>query len=432
MSTPQPPAGPPPGPYGPPAPAKPRSATLLVVVLAVLVLLVAGLAVVATFVTGGDDSPQGGKGAVTGGTDDGDGDESGNDGDDSGDDDSGDDEDGDDEGDEPVADWPGDEWFEGTGRLKVGPNRMVNPCRVLPLSVVEEIYGEFPDDRYVREETGHRNVSAHGVSTGSYDTSCLYEDVVALNASQTTDRQAESRVFGDVFLLPEEVKPRLKRFRKAADAVDLPEVTELVDALEESGKAYLRYRRTYDGAVLEQLDPSTAVFPSGFGMFEFTLVEGTVTYDLDMWVPSGSEETFTPEETGILLQRVAQTVAAVRERAADPEVTAAPVPTLMGDESGVGDTPFVEPCALLSPEVFEKVVGAAENKPASRYLLPKTPRTYTATDSRASSASCERSRLWPSIDSTTVSVDISYAPSQAVLRKSLNSVGKANSLLHLD
>ncbi len=330
------------------------------------------------------------------------------------------------------------DWLAPTQTLTVGKERYVSPCQALSLADVREIYGEPPSGTSTFETFLDFSVRDYSFIATGYGTDCTYDGVVRLSAEQDS-KVSDLRLGGLGSALTsygdQDLPLKIRRFRAAAAESDDPELAAFIDGIVDVSERYLRYLKDFDDKALRGLTFDTVVQPTGQSAYAFYFFVGNVTYTLVQEEPEGSSGLKKAGDSYVLdqLSRAQRAIARIREHATDPELSQSPAPTIAATDDSFGRTRLLEPCAVVSREVFADVTGRADNQPVERRSLPIQPTQLPPSwegPNGLTSNECERidilERKDGSSTTTRLGVLIEYFPSA---KRALRSIPRGGSSL---
>ncbi len=330
------------------------------------------------------------------------------------------------------------DWLAPTSPIKVARLPYVSPCQALNYDDVREIFGDLPPAGRIHEENYDSSIAypPDALST-PIEATCDYDGLVALTTEQyPTVLDLTASGIGSASISgaePEEIAPQLRRYRSAASLSDDPELTAFVEDLVAAGQANVRYGRDYDRRAFRGFRFRDVVVPVGPDPLELRFFHRNVALTIG---PPGDDFTELPSlsDQDLLdqLERLKTAIERVRERVADPQLSQSSAPTLTGDMDKYGDTYLLEPCAVLTKNVFRAITGREANEIVRREVLPPVDIDAPGTSETAASEisilnSCDRKHETERADfsstEVTIRLAIRYAPSVQALRESMRIEG---------
>lgn len=260
-------------------------------------------------------------------------------------------------------------YLKPTSEIKVGQNRYVSTCQLLKIDDVAKIFGGVEDDTYISEQYYDTSV----VPMKSYDrditTNCRYdlgERKVALEAEQsfgeldTSDLQIILYSLGD-----DTMEEKIKLYERATADTSNSGLKTFVANLKKSVATFGSQRTS---TAPENVDTDMLVVPVDRGLFSFNIIEDNVVYKLDYEIEDRPKDEFALSDQEIKenLTKSYEALTLIKQRAADNTLDQSPAPTILGDTENVGNTKVIEPCALLTSQLYQSVVGSPANEEIGR------------------------------------------------------------------
>lgn len=311
-------------------------------------------------------------------------------------------------------------WLEPKGTIKVGKNRYVAPCQAFTIDDLREIYGDIPDEigLGISEDGLDVSVADNSRYPVPFDLSCDYgngEWVTLYTEQETREKDLKEYGLGSALYSlgtdADESRMKLKRYQAAAKLSTDAGVTEFIQELVKTGRTYAKYRETYDSKGLDAYDFDTVVAPVGYNNFEFNFFQDNVGYRFVDQAGGDSEALAQLSDQDVLdrLTMAKDAIDRIREHISDPTLSQSPAPTVLGTSYQIGATPILEPCAVLTKEVFKKVIGLKANAPLRRTTLPTTPTPSQVNQDGSSFNSCLRknAKAVGDFGSDDISIDLS-------------------------
>lgn len=247
--------------------------------------------------------------------------------------------------------------------IKVGNTRYVSPCQVLPFAKVTEIFGQAAESAYVIEDSLGASVPANS-EENVMRTYCNYNLAKSLSikvsADQYTD-SAELKRVSSVFLVKSDrVQAILNTARQHAG--NNQDAKDLLNAVQSSLNTYKTYESVYDKDTLSKVDPDGMILPP-FASDGVQVILGNVSYRLDTSIR-------LDKASAEQLAQFKQALDVIRSNAANPRLDQSPINTIIGSTDHIGDTKILEPCALLSGNIFQTITSVESNDLVGRVTLP--------------------------------------------------------------
>lgn len=285
-------------------------------------------------------------------------------------------------------------YLKPASEIKVGEFRYVSTCQLLKIEDIKSLFG-INDDTYITEDYYDANAAPIERFDRNIETNCRYDlgdTEVSLDAEQsfeeldTTDPQQILYSLGD-----ELMAEKIKLFEKAVSDTTDTDLKEFVSTLKNSVDTFNQE------TLSEELDTSNFVVPVGRGLFSFNFIHDNVIYKLEYKIKTSSKDEFALSSQDIKdnLKKSRAALEMIMARANDGSLDQSPAPTILGDTEYVGTTKVIEPCALLTSQLYQTVMGSVANKEISRATVYNNivKDRVAAGDGQplSPSSSCERS-----------------------------------------
>ncbi len=308
-------------------------------------------------------------------------------------------------------------YLKPTSQIKVGKYRYVSACQLLTPDDVRSIYGSLGDNTSIFED--FLDSTPQKGETKSTDTNCRYvgDREVALFADQYFDSINTDNLGNTLYTLGDKrLDEKVALYKKAVSSTNDKKLKEFVSTLEQSAKVY---KTALDFSSTEQnkkVDMNKLVFPVDRSLFNFNIIKNNVVYRLEQPVKTDSDDEYKLSNKEIVdhLQTSRKALDLIKSRAGDRNLDQSPAPTIIGDTDKYGDTKILEPCALLTAQMYKTIAGSPENDTMSRMTVDSnTDKQRVVVDGRPSSPSnsCDRDGTVVSGNSrfsTTVSLSLRY------------------------
>lgn len=260
-------------------------------------------------------------------------------------------------------------YLKPASEIKVGQNRYVSTCQLLKIDDIATIFGGVEDDTYISEEYYDTSAVPMTRFDRNITTNCRYdlgEREVAVEAEQsfeeldTSDLQTILYSLGD-----EKMAEKIALYERATAGTGDSKLKTFVTNLKKSADTF-NSQRTSD--VANSVDTNTLVVPVDRGLFSFNVIEDNIVYKLDYKVGDNDKDEFalSDQEIEKNLTKSYKALDLIKQRAADDALDQSPAPTILGDTEMVGNTKVIEPCALLTSQLYQSVVGSPANEEIGR------------------------------------------------------------------
>lgn len=288
------------------------------------------------------------------------------------------------------------DWLEPERELVLGDHRYVSACQALSLDDVRELYGEPRAGTVVSESFLDRSFGVDEYRTDDALTDCWYRDIVRLDAEQPVDGSNLGELgLGNVLqsYRDDEQPGKVRLYREAARADGDPELVAFVDDLARVAKARVRYSKTFQDKELRGLpDLAEVVQPIGSEAYAFRFFVDDVAYELVDEAGGDAADLRQELDSSIArrLRTAMDAIARIREHVGDPELSQSPSPTVARPSDTIGGTRILEPCAVLSRQVFRQITGLQDNQVVERLNIPLIPPGSAIEPEQGASNSCRR------------------------------------------
>ncbi len=308
---------------------------------------------------------------------------------------------------------PGSEfknWLKPTSEIKVGNYRYQSPCQVLPMASVQKIYGDFGDDAFYQEsmldintnDTNHPQDTQCGYSYGFGNDPSIY----LLSHQYANDDYKSIATSSHIF--PEDLSQAMTDYNNKLGNTSDADAKALLATLNSSQKRYKSALEAdvFDDNVRKSLNLDGIILPNTFlssdGEYKFTAFYGNVVYELDYKAAKG----FAKPSLERAFARANRTFAVIAANAKNHSLDQSPAPTVFGDTNKRDGTTILEPCAVLTNDVFASLTGKTVNQPTSRQ---STPRSVTKVTKKGNlpSNNCERTAATDT-DKLYLGIDLAY------------------------
>lgn len=321
---------------------------------------------------------------------------------------------------EPQGPEPAPTWLSVDEEIVLGERRYVSPCQVLTLDDVTDIVGELVPRAGIVEEYVDESQPADDTD---FTTRCHYflygatgvSDIM-LSVEQPTEapRALDTRdlVGGGL----ERTEARVARIEQVV-AAEGP-ARELATQMRASVDIVAqRIEIGLDAEDLPEDEAAALVVPGNVPEFSVKLPHEDLVWDISIAFGDheGIFDNLTDDQVRELMDVTAGVVERARAHLADDALSQEPAPTYLGQERARADTAIVEPCSVLSQEVFEQIVGHRPNGVIERWSAPYdlagTPRAVTGGIILPSNSCRRQYNSSPGAfdASTTTAVDISIS-----------------------
>ena len=186
---------------------------------------------------------------------------------------------------------------------------------------------------------------------------------------------------------------KVRLYREAARADGDPELVAFVDDLARVAKARVRYSKTFQDKELRGLpDLAEVVQPIGSEAYAFRFFVDDVAYELVDEAGGDAADLRQELDSSIArrLRTAMDAIARIREHVGDPELSQSPSPTVARPSDTIGGTLILEPCAVLSRQVFRQITGLQDNQVVERLNIPLIPPGSAIEPEQGASNSCRR------------------------------------------
>ncbi|HTK39502.1 MAG TPA: hypothetical protein VL362_01415 [Patescibacteria group bacterium] len=327
-------------------------------------------------------------------------------------------------------------------QLKVGDNRLINACQVLPESAAIAAFGSEGDTSYIRETYLQSSVSADNLekaSFGTIDTTCHYyfEDkankAITLTVDQYKDSKSATEQWQTAVKLGDGTYDRmLANFQKTL-AKDPSANTEASRELVAFMKESLPKAKREAGKSVDGLDKSI-IFNKNrsefLAVYKNTVL--TLKYEAGSANPFDSRRSLDSTELAGVLGPVQKALDAAFTNLDNAKLSQAPSPTLRNAVTKVGKTAILEPCEVLDAATFETIFGKQNNDPvverSTTTLTPNKQRTHADGYPILDGNDCQRSYNAKlagesgKLRSGYVLLELRYAPDGDTAAKNLTGV----------
>lgn len=260
-------------------------------------------------------------------------------------------------------------YLKPASEIKVGDYRYVSPCQVLRLEDVNSIFGNIGGEGYVREDYYDATVAPLTKLDRDVETNChyVYDDDrrVSLDVKQsfvplrTDDLQFVLYALGD-----EKMEEKIKIYERATSNSG-EDLKAFVATLKRSVDTYKQQETSRSD---EPVDVTNLVFPVDRDLFSFNVVRDNVVYKLDFKSLKDTDDEYklSDQEIADRLAKSAKGIDLLKRRAADKRLDQSPAPTILGDTEMIGTTKVLESCAILTPQIYQAVIGSPANMQIGR------------------------------------------------------------------
>ncbi len=331
-------------------------------------------------------------------------------------------------------------YLKPAGEIKVGSNRYVSACQVLNPDDVKSIFNSMGEDGYIREDYYDTSPTPTDTLDSGIETNCYYmgenDNNISLKTEQSFEALNTRNLRSIVYSFGEDkIADKIKLYEKATANSNDSGLKQFIATLKQSAEIYDKHR-SYDSR--EQADLSNFVIPIDRGLFSFNLVQDNAVYKFDYTIKDAGEDEFnlSDQEIEARLKKSAKAIKVIQQRIADTHLDQSPTPTILGDTEKVGTTKVLEPCAILTAQLYQSVIGSPANDATTRMTVNPDitkERFATATgEPRYPYNQCRRDGGVGDIFkgsarvSTIVTLDLNYNPSSEGLQAKLDKGFKFN------
>ncbi|WGX97253.1 hypothetical protein [Nocardioides sp. L-11A] len=319
----------------------------------------------------------------------------------------------------------------GTGgqEILIGQRRYVSPCQVLTPRDASVALGGLAPRSYVVEEMLD---SSRPARERPYSTRCAYQlrepvrglDEIGIAAEQSGEQPEE----------PDDVLAR--------QLLDRDQLVAMVTRLEQVVTAdparalVARMRASVDllpvdrGIRLSAEQVDSLVLPIGSPVYGVLLPRSGTAWTLEVQrVLEYGFDDLPDDQLRSLTDILAPAVDRVTARLEDPQLSQEPLPTYLTDVTRRGSTAVLEPCAVLTDEVFEQILHGRANstveRTSTRIDIAGSPREAGGGTTLPANG-CKRTHdtggTFQGAD-TSIDITISYAADPAEARRMLTASG---------
>lgn len=307
-------------------------------------------------------------------------------------------------------------YLKPTAEIKVGKYRYVSTCQVLPLDDVERIFGRLDGKTYISEDYFDTTPQPSRKFENSIETNCSYvgDRQISLYAEQYYEGvRSDDLAFMLYPLGDEKMNEKVALYKKAISGTKDKKLQSFVAALEKSAKIYQDQREA--GLDSKKVDTTNLVFPVTRGLFGFNIIKDNVVYRLEQPVTKDSDDEYKlpNKEIAKYLTISSNAIDLIKSRVSNRTLDQSPSPTILGDTDKSGESKILEACALLTPQLYQSVIGSPANTAISRSSVYKDTRTLRlGGDGKPLSPTntCERNGR-ANDTSTSLRLDMRYAKS---------------------
>lgn len=317
-------------------------------------------------------------------------------------------------------------WLEPKNEIKVGENRYISICKVLPVqTVIDTMYrGQPPDNFMVMEE--YYDVSPVEEKFKRPETSCSYGDIAKLDADQYFNAADTKFISNVVYSLGDQyMDAKVAAYKKVAESSNDETLKKFVAQIDASTKTFNEKKDSLSTASVANIDTSSLIIPIGNSAVEFNFFYNNVVYKLALTTNlSASKVAEAPSgEIATQLLQAKQLIDEVYKNSKNTTLDQSPAPTIIGKTAKVGETYILEPCAVLNSQIVESVLGVT-SQPAKILRASTLYNLDKQTNSKAGYAiypsnDCERTVVSSNGTKTTIKLDIEHAPNASALDKKL-------------
>jgi len=254
-----------------------------------------------------------------------------------------------------------------TSELKVGNARYISPCQALTLSDVTRIYSTTNDSSYVNEDALAVSVPVSDHES-RYDTGCTYHlahATVTLRADQYSDPKVGKRVSTLFLDYSDKYQGTIDGMKKAVAGSSTQDAKDLVTTIEKSYAKYSQFKSQYDDEALAKQNFDGMVLPDLLGE-GVQMLQGNTLYTLSY----GSKDIKDPRTSPAALDKLARGLKLVTKNIKNPHLDQSPINPILGSSNRIGTTKVLEPCAVLTTDMFKSLTGTDENGLMRRATLP--------------------------------------------------------------
>lgn len=298
-----------------------------------------------------------------------------------------------------------------TKELKVGSYRYVSPCQIFPKDDAQKLGGftnetaiseSYIDSDYNTSKTylPLKTQCGYMLKSSQYKSAYVYAD-------QYVDAIHAKRLDSSVTAQPDKLKSTIADYTTIATGN--AEAEQFVKRLKDSLPRYEQnIKISYNKAELAKSNTDGIVLPHSSDQFNYFNENIVYTFDID----SSSTKSMTAER----LAAYNLMLNSIEKHLVNKSLDQSPAPTILGDTDMVGPTKVLEPCSLLSSQVFNQITGATPLGPIDRISLPQgIEKISSATDKDFVTNYCERASEIESSGvkvSTRISLSLRYARSE--------------------
>lgn len=282
--------------------------------------------------------------------------------------------------------------------ILLGTLPFVSPCSLVPLEDVERIFGDLGDTGFVTQEYVDASISQAEFeaetrdATGKMNTRCSYafDDRGEHNLNVTVDQYRTERIADGQWAAIAYMGTGKESAKLAKETFSegFGWIAELARENE----------RDMGGKPVAGVGTKLLYVP-GHQSFVMRFGNVVVTARYGTTISVFEDKPLTRKQYAAQAPRMKQLLAAVEANWADHATDQAPLPTAIGGEAALGDTPYLEPCAIFDAAAFEVTTGRAPDPGAESVSLIRRPDAWFASHDDAYQQSprntCARKVRWP-------------------------------------
>lgn len=301
-------------------------------------------------------------------------------------------------------------WLKPTEEIKIGDSRYVSVCKTLPRETAESIFGKFAPATVIQEDYLEKTVSEEEARLNcsfnpAGDTKAMSLAVETTQYAESSEARKLGRSLGVYSTDLDKVQAELDIYKKAVASSNNKDAKAFVNKLEDSVELWSKNNKSFPASELSSEEANSLVLPASdtlagtFSAFAFKGISNNVVYNVKH-TPKDSKVSakvadYSTEQIVTELASMKKATDAVSKNIANKSLDQSPTPTIFaGNSDTFGSTKILEPCAIMTPAVFTKMIGGQSENQVERTTVSRdfTTKRYTKRDNSLILPSNECSR----------------------------------------
>ena len=324
--------------------------------------------------------------------------------------------------------------LEPTEAVQVGEFRFVDACQALDVAAVEAIFGKMGPrgDFRARSRTALPEVESD--EANGADSECHYDlvdksnQMVKVQLDQyTTTKAARESWLSELAVANGKLRAQLKQLQEdlgersdQGDAGAAKDAEEMLTGMQDDLAAL---ERENEGLTVLQIDGTPVIFrPSRsqfFAVQDNVMVQLNYTFGpRNVYAPARQ---ISPRELPAAQRKIGKALVTIEGNRSDPDLSQAPVSSNPSGMDMLGETPILEPCELLTPELFAEVIGDGPYPGLMMESGPRDPQQMLKSEYAA--PTCQRHFDEEDSEvSGTMTVTVHHTPSAEAARREMKAL----------